>query len=55
MTTEARVAAVHRVTSESDVEVKLNLDGTGESVISTGVSSVRGRARIALAMDWRAE
>ena len=37
MTTEARVAAVHRVTSESDVEVKLNLDGTGESVISTGV------------------
>jgi len=28
---------VHRVTSESDVEVKLNLDGTGESVISTGV------------------
>ena len=37
MTTEARVAAVHRVTSESDVEVKLNLDGTGESVISTVV------------------
>ena len=37
MTTEARVAAEHRVTSESDVEVKLNLDGTGESVISTGV------------------
>lgn len=37
MTAEARVAHVHRVTSESDVDVTLNLDGSGESTISTGV------------------
>lgn len=32
-----RTASVHRVTSESDVRVSLDLDGTGASVISTGV------------------
>lgn len=37
MTNEPRIAEIHRATSESDVHVKLNLDGTGESTISTGV------------------
>ncbi|MFZ2444431.1 MAG: imidazoleglycerol-phosphate dehydratase, partial [Ilumatobacteraceae bacterium] len=37
MTAEARIAHVKRVTSESDVDVLLNLDGTGTSTISTGV------------------
>lgn len=32
-----RTAEVHRVTSESDVTVRLDLDGTGVSEISTGV------------------
>ncbi|GAA2184370.1 imidazoleglycerol-phosphate dehydratase HisB [Brooklawnia cerclae] len=32
-----RVAEVHRVTSESDVTVRLDLDGTGASEISTGI------------------
>ena len=32
-----RVAEVHRVTSESDVHVRIDLDGTGKSKISTGV------------------
>lgn len=32
-----RTASVHRVTSESDVSVSLDLDGTGESTITTGV------------------
>lgn len=34
---EHRVAEVHRVTSESDVSVWLDLDGTGSSEITTGV------------------
>ena len=34
---QARTATVERVTSESSVRVALNLDGTGESTISTGV------------------
>ena len=33
----SRSAAIHRVTSESDVSVELDLDGTGSSQISTGV------------------
>lgn len=33
----ARTARVERVTSESDVTVELNLDGTGQVEISTGV------------------
>lgn len=37
MTAETRIAHVKRVTSESDVDVLLNLDGTGTSTISTGV------------------
>jgi imidazoleglycerol-phosphate dehydratase len=32
-----RNATIHRVTSESDVSVRLDLDGTGSSNISTGV------------------
>ncbi len=34
---ESRRARVERVTSESSVRVEVNLDGTGESSISTGV------------------
>lgn len=37
MSTANRTAEVHRVTSESDVHVWLDLDGTGSSQISTGV------------------
>lgn len=37
MTKQNRVAEVHRVTSESDVHVWCDLDGTGASEISTGV------------------
>lgn len=37
MSSGKRVAQVHRVTSESDVSVWLDLDGTGSSEISTGV------------------
>lgn len=33
----ARVGQIHRVTSESDIEVRIDLDGTGENQISTGV------------------
>ena len=36
-TTAHRTATVHRVTSESDVRVSLDLDGAGRSTISTGV------------------
>lgn len=32
-----RTAHIHRVTSESDVEISLDLDGTGSSQVSTGV------------------
>lgn len=35
--TRHRRASIHRVTSESDVAVSLDLDGTGASTISTGV------------------
>ena len=34
---EARIAQLERKTSESTVSVKINLDGTGESTIDTGV------------------
>ncbi|MEP7035818.1 MAG: hypothetical protein ABI934_09525, partial [Actinomycetota bacterium] len=34
---EPRTAHVRRSTNESTVEVELNLDGSGESQISTGV------------------
>ena len=34
---EARIAKIHRVTSESEIELTLDLDGTGSSQISTGV------------------
>ncbi len=32
-----RTAHIHRTTSESDVEVRIDLDGTGASTISTGI------------------
>ena len=32
-----RSAEIKRKTSETDIELKLNLDGTGKSVIQTGV------------------
>ncbi|MGB3414187.1 MAG: imidazoleglycerol-phosphate dehydratase HisB [Microbacteriaceae bacterium] len=32
-----RTAHIHRVTSESEIDLSLNLDGTGSSQISTGV------------------
>jgi imidazoleglycerol-phosphate dehydratase len=37
MTTRQRTASLERATSESKVSVRLDLDGTGESTISTGV------------------
>lgn len=37
MTSLARTAEIERHTSESDVRVAVNLDGTGESTISTGI------------------
>jgi imidazoleglycerol-phosphate dehydratase len=37
MSPEPRVATIERKTSESTVRVRLNLDGAGESKISTGV------------------
>ena len=37
MTAEMRIATVERDTKESSVRVVLNLDGTGEAVIETGV------------------
>src|SRR6266581_9536817 len=35
--TSARVAEVHRETKETDIRVKLDLDGSGQSRISTGL------------------
>ena len=32
-----RTASIHRVTSESDVEVTVDLDGTGVAAVTTGV------------------
>ena len=37
MSKSSRTASLERATSESKVSVRLNLDGTGESTISTGV------------------
>jgi imidazoleglycerol-phosphate dehydratase len=37
MSTRARASQVHRKTSETDVCVKINLDGTGKSAIATGI------------------
>ena len=34
---EPRIAVVHRATSESSVDIKLNLDGTGKVDVATGV------------------
>ncbi len=33
-----RVAEIHRKTNETDIKIKLNLDGTGKSAISTGLA-----------------
>lgn len=33
----ARTAAIKRTTGETDIEVKLNIDGTGKSSINTGI------------------
>ena len=35
---ELRIAKVHRVTRESDVEVEINLDGDGAYEVSTGIA-----------------
>lgn len=37
MTEDARIATLERVTSESSISLTLNLDGTGEADIDTGV------------------
>ncbi len=33
-----RVSAIHRKTNETDISIKLNLDGTGKSAINTGIA-----------------
>ena len=35
--TKARVADVHRKTNETDIHLSLNIDGTGQAAIDTGV------------------
>ncbi|MCG2418838.1 bifunctional histidinol-phosphatase/imidazoleglycerol-phosphate dehydratase HisB [Aequorivita sp. F47161] len=35
---EQRVSEIHRKTNETDISIKLNLDGTGKSKISTGIA-----------------
>ncbi len=37
VTTQKRIAAIHRKTKETDVRVVLNLDGNGQSQVSTGL------------------
>jgi imidazoleglycerol-phosphate dehydratase len=34
---EKRTAAIHRTTNETDIQLSLNLDGTGQCAVSTGV------------------
>lgn len=33
-----RVSAIHRKTNETDISIKLNIDGTGKSAINTGIA-----------------
>ena len=33
-----RVSAIHRKTNETDISIKLNIDGTGRSAINTGIA-----------------
>ncbi|HEX8764271.1 MAG TPA: imidazoleglycerol-phosphate dehydratase, partial [Candidatus Acidoferrum sp.] len=33
----ARTATIHRKTNETDIQLKLNLDGRGKACISTGI------------------
>ena len=35
---ENRVSEIHRKTNETDIQIKLNLDGTGKGAISTGLA-----------------
>ncbi len=37
LATQARIGKVHRVTKETDIEIVVNLDGTGKTVIETGL------------------
>lgn len=37
MSDNKRIAAIHRITGETDIELTLNLDGTGKADIHTGV------------------
>ena len=34
---ESRIATVHRVTKETDISCRLNIDGTGKTEIDTGI------------------
>ena len=33
----SRIGSVKRITKETDVEIRIDLDGTGEAEISTGI------------------